>query len=266
MTIDAASKQLALRVVPYPGSPDSQLQVFSDWLKAVQHLCDHVLAAPECFAWTLVAPGCLDVLDPTDAEARWRYARRAEETQGADAQPLYEVYNAAILRDMDDAGRLRWRQSSGEITVTLGTCGVLVVTVRTAPARSVVMTAFLPGQGDPELVVGRRGTTLEPPQLRREADESAIRLRRHPFCSARERRARQRRRERQTHEEQLYYDVFKPAAQFIRTRYHAQYDVSGRPHRCDYALLKTVLPRRSQLKFDDWRQCRQQCGRQERRP
>ena len=260
-----AAGQLVVQTVPDPACRNGMLRVFADWAKALQHVIDHVLSAPECFGWALVIPNYQAFVDPNQGRRRLQYAQKAEKTKGESAQGLYDAYAAAIIGDIKDAVCLGWLASSGAVTVTLGTCGVLVLTVRRNGTCRTVQTAFLPGQGSAAAVVRSR---LEPSDgfvFRRDASRDRPRARRHVVQSAREQRARQRRRPGWADEHRLYYDVFKPAVQFIRTRYHSYCDPFGQEQYCDYALLKDVLPRRSRLKLEHWQGYRRKCGRGEYR-
>jgi hypothetical protein len=65
--------------------------------------------------------------------------------------------------------------------------------------------------------------------------------------------------ERWTPVQRLYFRVFRPAVQFVRT---AAYDASGmlrRPPR-DYGLLRWCLPRMSRLRLEDWLAYRRTVG------
>ncbi|NLY02008.1 MAG: hypothetical protein GXY83_38485, partial [Rhodopirellula sp.] len=115
----------------------------------------------------------------------------------------------------------------------------------------------LPGQGDPHQV---RQCQEESVQRSDVAVEQRRRMRmgRRGQFTADTALPRQ---EFRTVAERLYYSVFKPAVQHIRRTYPDARDLFGRAVHCDYGLLKEVLPRMSQLRFEDWLQLRQKCGR-----
>lgn len=265
--------QLRLGTIPHPARPGMEVRFFRNWQAACNHLRDHLLTAPECMGWAVVAPQYRQILDPDDGDARWRYSDRAFETQGASAQDLYDVYCQACGRDARDAARLGWVATQGEGTVALGTSGILLViedqAVPARPAesraaepgeasrtvRSVVVTAFLPGLGNSEAVRKRALSWSASGGLVRESGMRSGRAG-SPFHDTRLGRREQLRRLRiragWSRDEQLYYTVFRRAVQFIRKCHHQHRDMYGRLNRRDYALLKDALPARSRLEFTDW--------------
>jgi hypothetical protein len=194
------------------------------------------------------------MVDPADADARWRYAEQARETQGASAQPLYDLYSEAAGRDAQDAAALGWVGSKDRVTVALGTSGILLVVEET------VTTALLPGQGDPEAT---RAARSDPRIVRGLVRERGMRSGRVAGAEyrehERERRVRLLHQAHWTEPQRLYYHVFKPAVQFIKKCHHRYRDMYGKLIRRDYALVKDRLPPRSQLKFDNWAALRRQC-------
>jgi len=78
---------LTLSAMPHPAEPRRTVPVFTDPQRAAAHLRDHLLTAPEAEAWALVAPAYANLLDPADADARFRYWAEAEATGGTSAQP-----------------------------------------------------------------------------------------------------------------------------------------------------------------------------------
>jgi hypothetical protein len=245
---------LTLRTMPHPAESQRDVRIFADWQRACDHLRDHLLTAPECHAWALVAPAYRDLLDPADGDARWRYDHAAQASSGAAAQPLYDLYAAAIVRAAGDAARLHWVFTCERVTVALGTCGLLLV------VGEAVQTAFLPGQGDAARTAAA-GATTDPAGLPREGGMRSGRPGRYdPAEPERERRARAERERQMSPDQLLYYRVFRPAAQFVRKCHHRQRDLRGRLLPGDYALLKEVLPPQSRLKFADWQALRRPCG------
>src|SRR5579885_207382 len=135
------SSSLQLGTIPHPARLGTNVLFFRDWQTASAHLRDHLLTAPECAAWALVAPEYRRIVDPTAEDARWSYAKQALATKGVSAQPLYDLYCEATGCDARDAATLGWVRSDGAVTVALGTSGILMV------IEDALMTAFLPGQG-----------------------------------------------------------------------------------------------------------------------
>jgi hypothetical protein len=229
--------------------------MFRDWGAAGKHLRDHLLTAPECHAWVLVAPAYPDVLDPADADCRWRYWEQAQASRGASAQALYDLYREASASAAADAHVLGWVREEGSVTVAVGTSGVLLVV-----EGGTLQTAFLPGQGDPNAT---RQAGAAPGPERGLVRERGMRSGREA-TSGKDRRARDlaaqvRREAAWSADERLYHKVFRPCLQFLKRCHHRHRDMYGRLLRHDYALLKDCLPARNQLKCDGWLALRRRC-------
>jgi hypothetical protein len=250
------SDELQRRLFEHPGGPGTEVVIYSDWQDAVRHLRDHLLSAPECLAWAVVIPRYPEVLDPHDAKARLRYLDFAESSRGRQSQPLYDLYSEAICQANREAGQFQWHASNGEITVSFGTSGILTVIRSLQPYEAVVLTAFLPGQGVATTTLESQKAEGCNKRLPRESgmrDGPGGRTR---IEHEKELARRQQRRQGFSREQRLYYDVFRPALQFIREQYHRERDLCGRAIRSDYALLKDKLPRCSSLKFENWQRLR----------
>jgi len=256
-----ADRCLQVGAIPHPGCARSHVRFFRDWYHAYLHLRDHVLTAPECLAWAVVIPEYAGVVDPHDANARFRYVEGARQSQGASAQALYDLYRQAAALDAQDAATLGWVNTGAGVTVSLGTSGICILI-----EDNVVNTAFLPGQGD------AAATRQARDQANKINDASCVRglprergmpsgrtPHRNLSGSRREQRAREQRRQQRTPLEDLYYEVFKRSVQFIRQMHHACRNMYGEEICGDYARLKHRLPRRSQLKFEDWIELRSRC-------
>ncbi len=247
---------LQLGAVTDPAHPGDTACFFTDWQSAYNHLRDHLLTAPECFAWQIVSPTYLQVVNPEDADARWAYSQQAAVSECRTAQRLYDLYRAAVSQDIDDSLLLAWYHGDCRLMVCLGTSGILAIFEQRA-----VSTAFLPGQGSGQAT--RVGQQAEQPRgLPREGGMRAGRVgRRGREAVEHDRRLRQQREAAWSADQRLYYRVFKPAVQFVKRCHHRNRDMHGRLIRGDYALLKEVLPHLSQLKYEHWILLRQRCGR-----
>ncbi|TVS20133.1 MAG: hypothetical protein EA424_05500 [Planctomycetaceae bacterium] len=252
------TEPLRLGTVTDPARPDESARFFVDWESAHRHLCDHLLTAPECFGWQLVAPQYVQMCDPEDADARWSYAQQSADSQCGTAQPLYDLYHAAVTRDTDDSSVLGWYHGNRRLTVCLGTSGILAIIEQQA-----VVTAFLPGQGSGHDT--RAGQQAEASRVlpRESGMRSGRSGRRSRDAIEHDRHVRQQREAAWSAAQRLYYRVFKPAVQFVKRGHHRHRDLHGRLIRGDYALLKDVLPPLSQLKYEHWVLLRQRCGRNE---
>jgi hypothetical protein len=252
---------LTLRSLPHPAAPARQVRFFATPAAALAHLRDHLLTSPEAEAWALVAPGYETILDPRSPDERYRYSKNAEETGGDSAQPLYDLYLEAVRGDSADADRLGWLCPAPGGTVAFGTSGVLLI------VGAAVVTAFLPGQGDPAATRRGQGAGPNATGLPREGGMRSGRPGRFRADEAeRERRERLDREAAWSRAQRLYYRVFRPAVQLIRGCHHGQRDPLGRPLGGDYGRLKEVLPTRSRLGYADWAEIRTLCRGEEGNP
>jgi len=249
--------RLRLGAVPHPARGGVQVPFFSDWQSACQHLRDHLLTAPECHGWLLVAPDYGQIVDPDNPDARWSYAEQAAAAAGRAAQPLYDLYCSAVSQDAEDAAQLGWHRSQGRMTVCLGTSGILAV------IGQAVTTAFLPGQGTPEGTLAGREPDQQQGLPRERGMRSGRPGRRDQKMSDRDRQVREQREAAWSRSQRLYYRVFKPAVQSVKQCHHRNRNMYGKLVRSDYALLKDALPHLSQFKYEDWAALRQRCGRDE---
>ena len=258
MTDQESSDMLALRTEDHPFVPGAALMVFATWEQAVQHLCDHLLSAPECHGWVILVPRVREIVAPDADRARLRYCQNAWETQGRSSQALYDLYAQEIIRTLQDARQLQWHCPSGGAVIAFGTSGVLVVVEHQQGTQHVVKTAFLPGFGNPGTVVKSRDANGREVGLRRESQAAGPALSRRKRC-ARDERAHERRMARWTGEERLYYMVFRVALRTIRSWHYVRCPGRTSNRLGDYARLKDVLPPRSALKFDQWQALRRDC-------
>ncbi len=249
--------RLALRWMPHPADPARTVRIFDTWELACDHLQSHLLTEPECRAWALVIPEIRNLVELEEPESRWAYSQKAKQTEGGAAQKLYDAFSQSVRTAAGEAHRLKWFNfrpvsSWKTVTVALGTAGILMV------VESWLKTAFLPGQGEPQAVreqqeqgglrrdaTARRGRNMRSgrPGLRAAADrdEQDQLLREQNWSDT----------------QKLFYGVFRPAVQFIRSRYHVEIDARGLVRHGDYGLLKDVLPPMSHLKYEDWLALRQ---------
>ena len=233
--------ELLRGVVPHPAEPARVVTFFADWRRAVEHLIDHVLTSPECEAWAIVAPQLGQHVDLADGLARTGLARSARESKGVEVQALFDVYQREAAEASRQAHVLGWHAQNEGCFVALGVSGVFVLV-----EGDVVVTTYLPGQGNPEAV-------SQPDDSRR------LRRERHPMRRAAPPDEDRRRREAAwSDEERLFYRVFRPAVQFIRSQHHRARGLDGRLRKADAALLKDSLPRMSELGLDGWRTRREQ--------
>lgn len=243
--------ELQLVRVPHPTN-EAKVLFFRRWVDAFAHLRDHLLSQPECLAWQLIHPTFDRVVDMEDDEHRFRLVQEAKNTNGGAAQAVYEEYAKAVTIEIVASRQLGWHTSLDGSTMSLGVRGVLIV------FEPDVVTAFIPGQGDPAATMATH--TLPRDTIRM--------VRNRPMLSGRQadRKNEGRDRRQATHiearwtpEQRCYYKVFRPAVQFVRSRYHRAYTYMRRHQRAHYGILKDVLPRMSQLTYDGWQDYCQRC-------
>jgi hypothetical protein len=247
------------RFIVHPRDSERNVRVFPDLASARAHVRDHLLTAPECEAWALIAPGYAKVIAPGEDRQRLDLARHLEDDPEGTFLPLFEVYCQVLTAETADATILGWAADSAtrDVTVTLGTGAVLCL-IEDPPSGPgpVVRTAFIPGMGEPEAVLSaKRDDQGSLPRERPQRHQGTIASR----TSERRQRQERGREDRFSWPERVYYGVFRPAVQFLRTQYLRNRDYQGRIIRHDYAMLKDVLPSCSQLKYESWLTFRQRC-------
>ena len=271
------TENLKLKSLTHPAVPGNRVEVFRDADTACLHIRDHLLTAPECFAWALVDPMCGDLVDLDSFRSRLKYLKEATRSQGASAQDLYNLYFEIIANELRDAKQLNWYITADDgSTIALGTGGVLTI-VQGAH----IKTAFLPGQGSPGAV--KRSQDGEPARdsLLREGNGNAREKRgrrgrgRRRSAKGSYRRNRNRNRKdtryeaseelHETPEELLYYKVFRPAVQFIRDCPFPGRKIKGERPLRQYGLLKKQLPPMGELSFENWLELRREVRGERRR-
>ncbi|MBI4704883.1 MAG: hypothetical protein HY744_27580 [Deltaproteobacteria bacterium] len=239
-----------------------QVRVFRSPEAALSHVRDHLLTAPECEGWALVAAGYAAIVDPFDAEARWRYCLEMHSSAGNSCADLYGLYASAIATALGDAWRLKWwvevDRPAARVAAALGTAGLLVMLEARDGQPPCVLTAYLPGLGAAERVRAwaSRGADAGPCDLLREGGTGMRRRRGEDGAlGRRERLAQERREGAWGPERRLFHRVFRPAVQFVRrSHYLASDPLTGLRHqgRGEYALLKGKLPSTRSLTFEAW--------------
>ncbi len=258
MSVTPEVQNLRFHQIPHPLRPQIHIQVFRDSMSACQHLRDHLLTAPECYAWGIVCPEFHEILDIENDDTRFYYWEEAKRSNGASAQLLYDIYSEAIRLNSADAAILKWIITNSYVTIVLGLDGVVVVI---NDRLSVVASAYLPGQGDARGVqdsrsLGRKGFPRERPM--RNGRPSG----RREALAERDRRVMERREENWNLEQKLYYRVFRPAVQYVRRYQRAIPSSAMHSSVVSFETLKTVLPPVTQLKWEDWQNLRRLCGRE----
>lgn len=237
----------------FPGCRDRKLQVFENEHSARKHMEKHLLSfgegsskdASESRAWMLVIPRlaqwCKDLADARQREqAYWRWRRDSQAFIAC-----YRLYAQSIQLNVSDACQLDWkwvgpRRGGGWEGVALGTSGVLVVA-----ENGVVRTAFLPNQHTNGCYLDSNGELQARPSQRRMRAGGK---------NFREQKQHKKRRESWPPEKLLYYDVFRPAVQFIRRAQHETFSRQGdlRPRDNIYHHLKDKLPTCKSLRYENW--------------
>jgi hypothetical protein len=252
------------------------IEFFSSWRNAVSHILNHLLTYPECLAWAELIEDLADFVDVRDDNQRFRCAREYLKEEGRYAQPLYERYKEQTQLALTDARRLGWWGESehgnddpataGSDTIGstdesiefLGICGIYGVA-----GENSIKTAYLAGQTSiwgkvlqemptAKNPLPREGRCAVKPQWRRMKDRRA-------------RMADQKRKEKWSRLERVYYLLFRRAVQDVRCRFHDTSDMQGRREK-GMAALRRRMPRMSQLDFPSWRkiwqELRERPGRQ----
>lgn len=247
---------LELKRILHPGKNGRLVPFFGNWQSAIKHIRDHLLTKPECHAWALIAPHLKNMVDPSDDNARWRFAHEISSFRLDSLMPIYDLYHQAASEDLMDALALNWTASDPTVTVAFGTSGIILI------FESALKTAYIPGQGDPRITLeARRGNQQQSHVLPRERgmrspSELSKNRTKHKEIE------RQKRRElKWSSEQRIYYRAFRPALQNIKKMHHRARDLYGRLLRNDAALLKSVLPAIKRIPFPKWASIRSSCRR-----
>ena len=121
------TNSLILKTAAHPVVSGTEVEVFGDSETACAHMRDHLLSCPECHGWGLLDPMYPSIVDLDNPESRWRYVCEMMRSEGEFAQGLYDIYFQVIASELQDANLLNWHATSGDVTVALGTGGVLIV-------------------------------------------------------------------------------------------------------------------------------------------
>ncbi len=234
--------------------------LFRDWAAARAHIRDHLLTAPEAYAWGRLAQplfGELVVSDDFRQRARCADALFAGSHADAPGAALYDLYADAITTGLNSAEWLGWRAQRGKRLAWLAHSGLLIYATH-EQTRWIVTTAYLPGQGvpyhgpsqaddDPRLL--REATSAQPardakPHPKREGMRGPRRDAPHAQTSARPHDA---------------YLIFKQALAAVREKRARASSRSEHPAviaqhaQLDDALIQAVLPNGgATLKRDHW--------------
>lgn len=235
--------------------------VYLDWETALRHLRDHLLTAPECYAWSLLCPEIHAILTPEESDDRWSFQREAERSQGATAQGLYDIYVTFLQRVLWEAHHAGWfleaersasLTSSPSVLYALSPSGVFAIVERSFESSSFLLkTAYIPGQGDRLrlLQMDFSQRTLLGQGLPREGAVSPA----PPQDDFRDILRRQKREARWSVEQTIFYRIFRPALTFLRNRTPDIQDPISRYHEGSiYLEFKRLLPRSSQFSLEGW--------------
>jgi len=245
---------LKLSAFPHPRK-SARVRVFGSVPRALDHLRDHLLTAPEAEAWGLMVPDYRDVLDPEDWRGRSRLVREMMDQDGQPAGDLYRIYAQAIAQACHGGRNLGWHVETDGVEAYFYTTAVLVLLRFDSGGDSVVLTSFIPGQGSADKVRKSRDEDDSGGSIVRESTRRMRRGRR----ELREDRERSMREIEWSESERRYFRVFRPAVQFIRRSHFDEFAFDpgrgrARTRRHEYALLKKRLPSSSRLSYEYWRE------------
>lgn len=244
MSTPSGQQNLVLRTVTHPNPAIREAYFFVNEQKALEHLQNHLLTSPENEAWALVLAdlGQAEIAETLkDSEACFRLIRLAGEAGAAAVSEYLEAYRKAVNQGCVEARKLGWWAQDRWVAVAIGTTAVFALF-----ENSVLRTAYIPAQA----VKNRKrepGTVTPLPPAHKM---------RKPREKERDRKAAEREAQ-WTALERIYYKLFRPAVQFIRSRYHTWVSLNGQKWD-DIALLKDRLPRMSQLSYAKWYEYHQQ--------
>ncbi len=122
--------------------------VFSSWVKACEHICDHLLTPPEARAWSLLIPPLRVLLE---SRAYFELAKRIwTDSDEEGRQKLYDEYAGQIRLCLASAEKEGWY---GEDFTWEGARWLLGVNGFVAIiSPKYIITAYIPDLGDPNMV------------------------------------------------------------------------------------------------------------------
>lgn len=137
---------LQLQTFTLPMQTD-RTRFYSHWVPALLHICDHVLTGPEADYWDLLLEQY--GVSPVGPEKRFTLAKKAWHNEGDEVQHIYDMYCLLVYADLVTAFENGWfaGNTDNKVIVTLGIRGIIAVIYE-----NVLKTAFLGGQGKPELL------------------------------------------------------------------------------------------------------------------
>ena len=224
--------------------------------KGPEYLCrkllKHVLREPEQTCWQLVLQHDLEPGALSELRSRLESIEETERTQQSkvafkviassrDLRQLAEGYLEAAERAIENAKRLGWwTQDRGE-RCSFDCFGVFAIENLRRENRSVLRTTYIP---TPASTDGHVSSTSSSSLQRGSA------MRRHVWLKRLE-QEQERRRKRAcnySEEQSLYYFVFRPAVEKIKSA-----QPSSNEHHQEMMKLKTILPDWKQLNYSHWR-------------
>lgn len=236
-----------------------EFALFKSVEQAVGHLRDHLLTAPECEAWTMIAydyPELTELLE--DSDQRYELAKKMEKAPETALPELYVPFSNQLEREILDALRNAWGKdelnsaTQRMVTVMFSSSGVFMIVEADAESRKdgCLVTTYVPGFGDAESVsrAGEKSGPLPREGVRRRK-QAAMKT------SKREEREREKREAKYSDEERVFFKVFRPARQFLSGRHYKCYSIANkRVETNDIALLKDIVE--NSLELEDWQQRR----------
>ena len=235
-------------------------QVFASQEKALKHMGNHVLTAPECRAWAVIMPEWKATLDPREEpplNAREALKEQLMEGDQEIAQKLYNSWLEAIKSQYKSAENLNWAECQGDVLLAFGPHAVLVVVSgmkkMEAGATRVVVTAFIPGQGQ----AGETQAAQRMGRLRNDTPDPSERRTRGRDMQERQ-LLQARRSQRMLNPDDWYFNqVFKPAVKFLRREAGVAGFTPERRYKHDYSFIYAKIQGLESWTVADWRRI---CG------
>jgi hypothetical protein len=248
-SLEETQMALTLSAIPMPGNKNCQVIAFGNWKDASKHIWNHVLSHPEQLAWQVVVPELADAVDQSSIP---ELLRQTDSTAGQCLLRIYDLYIAEVGRESLRATRVMWvvRSRRSRVVLAIGLSGVLLV-VGTG-----LITALIPGRGDAQIVRNERLGFDRQVIWGRNQGMRQGGSRHLSQGSSRERRDQQERQAKWSRWQHLYYEVFRPAVQFVRSYSATQ----GGQFVGEYGLLKDVLRGMADLRYENWMQMMESGG------
>lgn len=247
---------------------DKPVYIFDFKVKVIEHINNHILTAPESQSWKIIFPEYRKLLENHDeADTRYQIAKQIIDDDES-CQYFYNLYAREIRCNANDAALLGWYAKEPDIknqekigssfidqednnpVCAFGTSGIYMVIEKDR-----IITAFIPGMGVPILTETTTEINKKNP-IPRERSKKTYTYKRK---IKRKTKGRENWEKSLTPDMRLFYFVFRPAYQTVRTKNLHTSD-QERVNKTDFSTLKKGLLKNKITSYEQWKKVRERHG------